>query len=113
MDKQFLIDRVLSLPNDIKAAEAEVLDAYSTVQAAKSALQLKEDGLLLGMFDDMVIDGKNETIRSAQLRQYTDGERDAVLEAEMNLTRAKYRLSQLQNEFRALQTVANLIQEVA
>ncbi|MCM3699234.1 hypothetical protein [Paenibacillus macerans] len=109
MTKQEMANRLLELPKEIAAAEDEVLSANVQLVQAKEALQLKEDGLLLGN----VIDGKNAEIRAAQMRQHTERERDILSDAELNLKNAVTRLSKLKDEFRALQTVAGLLQGVA
>lgn len=111
MEKQTLIARLNALPVEIAAAEEGVIQAQMTLLHARDNLQRKEDGLLLGRYveEGMVIDGKNEAIRSAQLRQFTWHEREALGDAEMSLNTAKNQLSALQYEFRALQAVAHLL----
>lgn len=109
MTKQDMANRLLELPGEIAEAEDEVLSANVQLVQAKEALQQKEDGLLLGN----VIDGKNAEIRAAQMRAHTENERDILSDAELNLKNAVTRLNKLKDEFRALQTVAGLLQGVA
>lgn len=113
MDKQSIAMRVLALPEEIEAAEKVLINAEMSLRAAKANLQHKEDGLLLGVFDGIVIDGKNAETRNAQIRSHTEPEREAVINCEMELTRVRYRVERLQNEFRALQAVAGMLREVA
>ncbi|MFD0868802.1 hypothetical protein [Paenibacillus residui] len=113
MDKQSIAMRVLALPEEIEAAEKELINAEMSLRAAKANLQHKEDGLLLGVFDGIVIDGKNAETRNAQIRSHTESEREAVMNCEMELTRVRYRVERLHNEFRALQAVAGMLREVA
>ncbi|MFC4305756.1 hypothetical protein [Cohnella boryungensis] len=109
MDKQSIINRLLTLPTEISEAEEVVLQANGRLVVAKESLQAKEDSLLLGN----VIDGKNAEIRAAQIRQYTEHEREALSDAELNLKNAVARLGKVRDEFRALRAVAELMKEAA
>lgn len=109
MTKQDIVSRLLGLPGEIAAAEDAVLGANGFLVQAKEALQRKEDSLLLGN----EIDGKNAEIRAAQMRAFTELEREDLSEAELQLKNATTRLGRLRDEFRALQAVANLLQGVA
>lgn len=109
MDKQSIINRLLALPAEIAAAEEAVLQANGRLVTAKESLQAKEDSLLLGN----VIDGKNAEIRAAQVRKYTEHEREALSDAELNLKNASARLNRFRDELRALQAVADLLKGAA
>lgn len=109
MDKQFIINRLLSLPKEIASAEETVITANKAVQDAKAALQNQEDGLLASG----AIDGKNAEVRAAQLRSFTGEQREKVTQAEYNLIRVKNHLALLYNEFKALQAVADLLKGAA
>ncbi|SFF22516.1 hypothetical protein SAMN04487969_11924 [Paenibacillus algorifonticola] len=109
MDKQALINRLLELPSEIAAAEDIVLQEHMLVVSAKESLQQKEDSLLLGN----VIDGKNAEIRAAQVRQFTEHEREALADAEMRLKNAVARLGKGKDELRALRAVADLLKGAA
>ncbi|MFD2116381.1 hypothetical protein ACFSTH_08150 [Paenibacillus yanchengensis] len=109
MNKQSIIERLLALPKEIAAAEEAVISANKAVQDAKNALQGHEYVLLTSG----AIDGKNAEIRSAQLRSFTSEQHEAVTQAEYNLVRIKNHLALLYNEFRALQTVADLLKGAA
>ncbi|QTH44923.1 hypothetical protein J4772_11280 [Cohnella sp. LGH] len=109
MDKQSIINRLLALPAEIAEAEEAVLQVNGRVVLAKESLQAKEDSLLL----NNVIDGKNAETRAAQVRQYTQNEREALADAELNLKNAVARLGKVRDEFRALRAVAELLKEAA
>lgn len=109
MDKQSIINRLLALPAEIAAAEEATLQANMKLVTAKEMLQQKEDSLLLGN----AIDGKNAEIRAAQLRQYTEHERESLADAELNLKNAVARLGRARDEFRALQAIVELIKGAA
>lgn len=105
LDKNDLIKRLMELPHEIEKGERFVIDASLDVQRAKDVLATKEAELLLGD----TINGKNAESRAAQLRQATTEERQAVTEAEQTLAKMRVILNRLQNEFRALQSVATLL----
>jgi len=105
MNKQEIVNRLLSLPAEIATAEEVVLQANATLVSAKELLQQKEDDLLLGN----MIDGKNAEIRSAQMRLNTLNERENLSGAELNLKNESTRLGKLRDEFRALQAVSSLL----
>ncbi|OAB34156.1 hypothetical protein [Paenibacillus glacialis] len=107
MNKQEIVNRLLSLPAEIATAEEVVLQANATLVSAKELLQQKEDDLLLGN----MIDGKNAEIRSAQMRLNTLNEREGLTDAEMELKNAVTRLGRSRDEFRALQAVTSLLKE--
>ena len=110
MDKATIIQRLMELPNEIEAAENEVIEMYEKVSRAKDDLAGKESVLLLSG----KIDGKNAEIRSAQMRELNAAERQAVDDAENALSGARAYLTKLQNTFRALQAIAQLLgREVA
>src|SRR5690606_32965103 len=109
MVKQDIINRLLSLPKEIAEAEESVITANKALQDAKTGLQAREDELLTSG----VIDGKNAEIRTAQLRSFTGDQREAVTQAEYDLVRVKNHLALLYNEFKALQTVADLLKGAA
>ncbi|KUK53049.1 MAG: hypothetical protein XD78_1491 [Desulfotomaculum sp. 46_296] len=110
MDKQALIERLLALPVDIEAAEKHVLSMSQAVDAAREQVAtIEKDAILNG-----AITGKNETERKAQMAALTAEARHAVTEAETQLSIARVAYNRLLNEFRALQTVAQLLsKEVA
>lgn len=105
MDKQSIINRLLALPAEIAASEEAVLQANGRLVLAKDALQQKEDSLLLGN----VIDGKNAETRAAQVRSYTQHEREALADAELMLKNASVRLTAQRNELGAMQAIAGLL----
>lgn len=110
MDKQTLIERILALPEDIEKSEKQVLTISQAVDTARGQVAgIEQDAILTG-----VITGKNETERKAQMATLTAEARQAVTEAENQLSIARVAYNRLLNEFRALQTVAQLLgKEVA
>jgi len=110
MDKQTLIERLLVLPVDIEVAEKQVLTMSQAVDTAREQVAaIEKDAILNG-----AITGKNETERKAQMAALTAEARQVVAEAETRLSIARVAYNRLLNEFRALQTVAQLLsKEVA
>ena len=104
-DKTALIKRLMEIPGEIRHGEAILIDLMYDLQAAKDRLTSKEAELLLSG----AIDGKNAEIRNAQMRELTTTEREAVAAAERILALQRANLTALQNEFRALRSVARLL----
>lgn len=109
MTRQEIANRLLELPGEIKNAERDLLKAEENLRWYKSDLQKKEDELL----SSGVIDGKNEAIRSAQLRSFTEQYRKEVSAAENGLMKTQVELRILRTELEALKSVAVLLQGVA
>lgn len=109
MDKQGIIARLLALPAEIARAEIIVIESSQAVLEAKAALQEREAELLTSPANP--IDGKNETIRSAQLRSFTTEEREWLTAREYEQVRARSALSVLHTETSALRAVADLLRE--
>lgn len=109
MNKQDMAKRIFELPKEIATAEDAVIEASRQVVLAKELLQQKEDDLLLAN----MIDGKNAEIRAAQMRQHTEHERHNLADAEFHLKNDTSRLGRLRDEFRALQSVVELLKGVA
>lgn len=107
MTKSELIKRLVDLPAEITVAEEAVLQAHGRVMTAKEKLQWKEDALLLDK--NNTIDGKNAEIRAAQLRSFTQNEREELADAEYNLKTATSRLERLHVQLKAFRAVADLI----
>ena len=109
MDRNTLIQRLLDTPGEIKHGEKVLLDCLNALQRAKDRLTEKETELILAG----AIDGKNAETRTAQMRQMTATEREAVAEEEHVLSLHRCDLNNLQNEFKALQAVARLIADAS
>lgn len=109
MNKQQIIERLLALPAEIAAAEESVLEANGRVVLSKEALQAKEDSLLLGN----VIDGKNAETRAAQVRSYTQHEREKLADDELLLKNSSAKLHRLRDELRALSAITELLKGAA
>ena len=109
MDKQFVIGRLMALPQEIFATENELITISEKIQDAKNTLTAREAELLTsGM-----IDGKNAEQRAAQLKQLTELERATMANTEKQLPAIRAALTRLQNEFSALKAVAGMMREVA
>lgn len=109
MDKQGIITRLLALPAEIARAEIIVIESSQAVLEAKSALQEREAELLTSSANP--IDGKNEAIRSAQLRSFTTEQREWLTDREYDQVRARATLSALHTEMSALRSIADLLKE--
>ena len=105
MDKTALITRLMEIPGEIRRGETVLIDLMYDLQAAKDQLASKEADLVLAG----EIDGKNAEIRNAQMRKLTTTEREAVVAADRMLALHRVDLTLLQNEFRAMRSVARLI----
>ena len=88
MDKQMLIERLLVLPKEIEAAEKRVLDAIRAVDGAKQEA--------------------SKWIKHTSTNAY---HARVLAEAEIRRDVVKANHNRLMNEFRALQTVAQLLAE--
>jgi predicted protein tyrosine phosphatase len=105
LDKSALIKRLMEIPGEIRHGETVLIDLMYDAQAAKDQLASKEAELLLSG----AIDGKNAEIRNAQMREDTTMEREAVAEAERILALHRIDLTELQNEFKALRSISQLL----
>lgn len=105
MDKQFVIERLAKLPDEIYSVEVEMLEAAAEVGAAKDALEIDEGKLILSG----EITGKNEAECKAQIRSLTLIGRSTVDEAERAYKEACAVYNRRVNEFRSLQAIARLI----
>lgn len=108
MDRQTVIEQLVKLPTLIETAEMKVLKLNEALKAKRDALETKEIELTL----DGAIDGKNAETRMAQLKEMTKAERDAVQAAENNLSWGKAEYNRLQNDFKALRSIAGMSTEV-
>lgn len=95
--------KLMAMPAAIAQAETELLTADQMRQDAANALQQAEDAALLAG-----IDGKNEAMRAAQLRQLTETERQAATLADRAYAEQRTRLSGLRTEFDALRAATRL-----
>lgn len=103
--KEALIRELLLLPDKIHAVERSLLTIQKEFTGAKDTLADKETELLLG---DQ-INGKNAETRQAQLRQLTAEERKKAKELEEVIADKKIFVEKLQNEFKALRSIAQII----
>lgn len=99
------VTRLLELPQRLDDARIALLERELEHARAKEALRAEEDRLLAAG----VIDGKNEAIRTAQLRRETLSFRERVRTAEIKVEPARLALLRLQDEFSALRAVARLL----
>jgi hypothetical protein len=100
-----LIDKLMTKPQEIHAAEVAVLEAQAASQDAQRALETRESELL----QSDAIDGKNAEIRKAQLQLMTTAERAALFQAVRAEGLARVNLTRLQNEFHSLRAVSRLM----
>ncbi len=105
MNKIKLAERLLELPKLIDIAENDVFAATKALEDAKANLQEQQDGLLTSG----AIDGKNAEIRAAQMREETRVELFAVANAEVGVREETRQLNFLNNELKALRSVAHLL----
>ncbi|MEK5162030.1 hypothetical protein NYE69_06765 [Paenibacillus sp. FSL R5-0527] len=109
MTKQEIAGRLLALPGKIAEAEYALLKAEEGLRWYKLDLQKREDEIM----NSGAIDGKNEAIRSAQLRSFTGQYREEVAGAEKEVLKAQVELRVLRTELEALKAVVNLLKEAA
>ena len=107
MDKVRLAERMMSLVEELAKQEVRIIEASFAVDEAKTALADKEAFLLT--CEDSPITGKNAEIRTAQMRQETTAERQAIQEAEAILIKEKVTFNKLQNEFKALRAIVAML----
>jgi len=103
--RETLTDRLLSLPDALQAAEADLLVAEAARRRAESELQDAEDTLIL----TGNADGRNAEVRAAQLRSCTLLEREALAETVERCARLRARLHALQAEHASLRACARLM----
>ncbi len=111
MNRYELTGRLLAIPSEIHRAEANAIDANTSLVIAKDALADREAALLLEVDADgnPRVNGKNAEQRAAQLRQATELERAAALQAEVDRAAANSALTRLRDEFRAYRACALLL----
>lgn len=107
MTKNELISELLELPEEVYNAELEVIEAYEQVQKKKDLLVAKEDELLMSG----TIDGKNAETRQAQLRNFTADERQAVQQAENELSKIRALLNLRRDILSSYKAIAKLLGE--
>ena len=105
LNKQELITKLSTLPDEIYLAESAIFEAQDGVMKAKDILSTKEADL----YSEGKIDGKNSEIRTAQLRQLTTPERNEIAKAENALSMARISFNQLQNTFVAYRAIAYML----
>lgn len=105
MTKIELIEKLFLLPGLIETAEEEAIRANKAIQQVKEILLDREDTLRL----NGVITGKNVEERTAQLRQHTQIERNAIQQAENIAGGARVKLNRLLNELAADEAIAGII----
>jgi hypothetical protein len=99
------IDVLTSLPAQIEAAELAVLSDELKLMGLREALLQQEDDLLLRG----TIDGKNERVREAQLRELTANQNIAVAGLESNLRIKRLGLRVLETRMTATLALAELL----
>jgi hypothetical protein len=105
MNREELIQMLSQAPYHLMSAERAVLESETERTAAAAALQAKEDALLLAG----AIDGKNEALRAAQLREATAAERDMLNACEREIQLQKIVLHRRQADLSAMKAIARLL----
>lgn len=105
MNRDELLDRLLTLPALLTECEALLLTAERHHRQAVEAKKDREAALLV----DGLIDGKNCEVREAKLRIETAKEREAVLITEMTLDCERMVVRCHQYELSALKAAARLM----
>jgi len=100
-----LINKLASLPELIEQAENEVIKANQAIQGAKDILLDHEDTLRLSG----AITGKNVEERTAQLRQNTQIERNAIQQADNVASGARAKFNRLLNELAICKAIAGML----
>ena len=108
MTKLELIEKLSTLPELIAEQEIDVINANLQVLASKGILTEAEDVLILSG----AIDGKNAETRNAQLRAKTAKEREAIQDAENDLSVARVELNRLNNELSVCRAIAGMLKGV-
>lgn len=103
-DRENIIRELVTAPEDIRTAQAEVLTRTEKLEKARAVLKTREGELLL----TGAIDGKNAEQRAAQLWEQTREERARVETAEAELSRARLNLDYAYNHFKALRSIAQI-----
>lgn len=119
MTRDELMQALLQAPEQIMAAEKDLLVASDALRFAEAALEDARTNYLNGkaLADDgnwitpaePLINGKNAEQRDAQLKELTKRERAAVQSAATELERRRAALNLAQNRFRALRAIAALL----
>ena len=117
--REELMAELLAAPEQIMAAEKELLVASDALRWAEAALEDAKVNYLNGKApaDDghwfapaePLINGKNAEQRDAQLKELTKRERAAVQAAAADVERRRAALRLAENRFRALRSVAALL----
>lgn len=105
IDKNWLIQRLVDLPNEIAMAEKDMLKLMQDLEKEKERLLDTE----MSLIREGKIEGKNESERKANMRVLTTKERERVKDEESNLEAYKIFYHQKLNEFSALKAVARLL----
>ena len=105
MTREELIDTLRILPIRLRDEEVRLMAAEFAAQEARDGLLLHEDMLRFAG----VLDGKNEAIREAQLREHSQSQRRAVVVAERSVALARMEVRLTQAEFSAARAMARLM----
>lgn len=108
IDKEWLIEQLLALPEEISMAEESLIFSQVKLTEAKTKLADVEAKFLIEG-----IEGKNAEQRAATLRQKTEKERMEVERMEEEVLCRKMNLNRKLNEFSALKAVARLLAKEA
>lgn len=103
--RDWVIKRLLHLPDEIGDVEREILHYSVSLDDAKADLAEKEAVLI----KEGKVEGKNEQQRKASLMSQTTDERQEIRELEKQIAKAKLLYNYKMNEFSSLRSLAKLL----
>lgn len=103
--RDWVIKRLLHLPDEIGDVERDILHYSVSLDDAKADLAEKEAVLI----KEGKVEGKNEQQRKASLMSQTTDERQEIRELEKQVAKAKLLYNYKMNEFSSLRSLAKLL----
>jgi len=103
--RDWVIKRLLHLPDEIGDVERNILHYSVSLDDAKADLAEKEAVLI----KEGKVEGKNEQQRKASLMSQTTDERQEIRELEKQIAKAKLLYNYKMNEFSSLRSLAKLL----
>ncbi|MGD9577560.1 MAG: hypothetical protein AB7Y74_04860 [Syntrophorhabdus sp.] len=103
--RDWVIKRLLHLPDEIGDVERDILHYSVSLDDAKADLAEKEAVLI----KEGKVEGKNEQQRKASLMSQTTDERQEIRELEKQIAKAKLLYNYKMNEFSSLRSLAKLL----
>jgi len=103
--RDWVIKRLLHLPDEIGDVERDILHYSVSLDDAKADLAEKEAVLI----KEGKVEGKNEQQRKASLMSQTTDERQEIRELEKQIAKAKLLYNYKMNKFSSLRSLAKLL----